>query len=71
MEDGGGDSDHDDDNMILGMTAEEVFDELRDFRVAWSEAGGAEQAVVDFKSTLRGGTWTALHRGLIADSVRA
>lgn len=53
---------------LCDMDVDEVFDELKQFRANWQEREVAPHQ--HFKVSIRGGAWTAAHRGVAADSVR-
>jgi hypothetical protein len=64
----GDEAEDNEDGDLVGMNAADVFDELHRLRAAWKESD--DRLHGDFKVAVRGGVWTAAHRGVVADSVR-
>ena len=64
----GDEAEDDEDADLAGMDAADVFDELHRLRETWQE--GDDRLQRDFKVAVRGGAWTAAHRGVVADSIR-
>lgn len=68
------DQDIEDDDMDIDLSEDvlgdpEVMEQLAKFREAWQET--EEQRSRDFQVSVLGGTWTAKHKGVVADAFSA
>jgi hypothetical protein len=60
---------HDPEDPVLSMSAEEVVTELEALRARWGQHDNF--VLEDFKVSIRGGPWTQMAKGVVADICRA